>query len=62
MMRVCLMIEGQEGVTWEQWLALALAAEASGLDAAEKDPDVVPGQSLQRGQVPLLQICSSPLR
>ena len=22
-MRVCLMIEGQEGVTWEQWLALA---------------------------------------
>jgi len=24
---VCLMIEGQEGVTWEQWLALALAAE-----------------------------------
>jgi alkanesulfonate monooxygenase SsuD/methylene tetrahydromethanopterin reductase-like flavin-dependent oxidoreductase (luciferase family) len=31
-MRVCLMIEGQEGVTWEQWLALALAAEAAGLD------------------------------
>ncbi len=25
------MIEGQEGVTWEQWLALALAAEAVGL-------------------------------
>jgi alkanesulfonate monooxygenase SsuD/methylene tetrahydromethanopterin reductase-like flavin-dependent oxidoreductase (luciferase family) len=31
-MRVCLMIEGQEGVTWEQWLALAQAAEAAGLD------------------------------
>jgi alkanesulfonate monooxygenase SsuD/methylene tetrahydromethanopterin reductase-like flavin-dependent oxidoreductase (luciferase family) len=31
-MRVCLMIEGQEGVTWEQWLALALAAETAGLD------------------------------
>jgi alkanesulfonate monooxygenase SsuD/methylene tetrahydromethanopterin reductase-like flavin-dependent oxidoreductase (luciferase family) len=31
-MRVCLMIEGQEGVTWEQWLALAEAAEAAGLD------------------------------
>jgi alkanesulfonate monooxygenase SsuD/methylene tetrahydromethanopterin reductase-like flavin-dependent oxidoreductase (luciferase family) len=29
---VCLMIEGQEGVTWEQWLALALAAESAGLD------------------------------
>jgi alkanesulfonate monooxygenase SsuD/methylene tetrahydromethanopterin reductase-like flavin-dependent oxidoreductase (luciferase family) len=26
------MIEGQEGVTWEQWLALALAAEEAGLD------------------------------
>ncbi len=32
-MRVCLMIEGQEGVTWEQWLALARAAEDAGLDA-----------------------------
>jgi alkanesulfonate monooxygenase SsuD/methylene tetrahydromethanopterin reductase-like flavin-dependent oxidoreductase (luciferase family) len=31
-MRICLMIEGQEGVTWEQWLALAKAAEAAGLD------------------------------
>jgi alkanesulfonate monooxygenase SsuD/methylene tetrahydromethanopterin reductase-like flavin-dependent oxidoreductase (luciferase family) len=26
-MRVCLMIEGQEGVSWEQWVALARAAE-----------------------------------
>jgi alkanesulfonate monooxygenase SsuD/methylene tetrahydromethanopterin reductase-like flavin-dependent oxidoreductase (luciferase family) len=31
-MRICLMIEGQEEVTWEQWLALALAAESAGLD------------------------------
>ena len=31
-MRVCLMIEGQEGVSWEQWLALARAAEDAGLD------------------------------
>ena len=30
-MDVCLMIEGQEGVTWEQWLALARAAEDAGL-------------------------------
>jgi alkanesulfonate monooxygenase SsuD/methylene tetrahydromethanopterin reductase-like flavin-dependent oxidoreductase (luciferase family) len=29
---LCLMVEGQEGVTWDQWLALALAAEAAGLD------------------------------
>jgi alkanesulfonate monooxygenase SsuD/methylene tetrahydromethanopterin reductase-like flavin-dependent oxidoreductase (luciferase family) len=30
--RICLMIEGQEGVTWEQWLALAQATEAAGLE------------------------------
>jgi F420-dependent oxidoreductase-like protein len=32
-MRVCLMIEGQDGVTWDQWRALATTAEASGFDA-----------------------------
>ena len=31
-MRVCLMIEGQEGVAWEEWRALARAAESAGLD------------------------------
>src|SRR3954452_5161146 len=31
-MRICLMIEGQEGVTWEQWRALARACEEHGLD------------------------------
>jgi F420-dependent oxidoreductase-like protein len=31
-MRVCLMIEGQEGVTWDQWLALAGACEEHGLE------------------------------
>jgi hypothetical protein len=31
-MRICLMIEGQEGVTWEQWVALASACEEHGLD------------------------------
>jgi F420-dependent oxidoreductase-like protein len=31
-MRVCLMIEGQEDVTWEQWLALADACEEHGLE------------------------------
>jgi F420-dependent oxidoreductase-like protein len=31
-MRFELMIEGQEGVTWPEWLALATAAEASGLE------------------------------
>ncbi|MGI9113146.1 MAG: TIGR03560 family F420-dependent LLM class oxidoreductase [Gaiellaceae bacterium] len=31
-MRVCLMIEGQEGVSWDEWVALGQAAEESGLD------------------------------
>jgi alkanesulfonate monooxygenase SsuD/methylene tetrahydromethanopterin reductase-like flavin-dependent oxidoreductase (luciferase family) len=31
-MRVCLMLEGQEGITWDQWVLLADAAEAAGLD------------------------------
>jgi alkanesulfonate monooxygenase SsuD/methylene tetrahydromethanopterin reductase-like flavin-dependent oxidoreductase (luciferase family) len=30
--RINLMVEGQEGVTWEQWLALARATEAAGLE------------------------------
>ena len=30
--RINLMIEGQEGVTWEQWHALACAAEGVGLE------------------------------
>jgi len=32
-MRVCLMIEGQESVTWEEWLDLAKACEDSAIDA-----------------------------
>jgi F420-dependent oxidoreductase-like protein len=32
-MRVCLMIEGQEGVTWEDWVALAQTCEQVGLEA-----------------------------
>jgi F420-dependent oxidoreductase-like protein len=31
-MEICLMIEGQEGVTWDQWLSLALAGEEHGFD------------------------------
>jgi F420-dependent oxidoreductase-like protein len=29
-MQICLMIEGQEGVTWEQWRSLAIACEEHG--------------------------------
>jgi F420-dependent oxidoreductase-like protein len=31
-MDVCLMIEGQEGVSWEQWLSLALGCEEHGFE------------------------------
>ncbi len=31
-MRICLMVEGQEGVSWEEWVALARATEAHGLE------------------------------
>jgi F420-dependent oxidoreductase-like protein len=31
-MRVCLMIEGQEGVTWDDWVRLATLTEMHGLD------------------------------
>jgi F420-dependent oxidoreductase-like protein len=31
-MRVCLMVEGQEGVRWADWVALAQATERSGLE------------------------------
>jgi F420-dependent oxidoreductase-like protein len=31
--RFCLMIEGQEGVTWDRWLALAATAERLGFEA-----------------------------
>src|SRR5579862_5706266 len=46
-MRVCLMVEGQEGVTWEQWLALADAAEAAGLDGLFRSDHY---RSIVRGQ------------
>jgi F420-dependent oxidoreductase-like protein len=32
-MQICLMIEGQEDVSWSQWLALAAACEESGVPA-----------------------------
>ena len=32
-MRICLMVEGQENVTWDRWVALARACEEHGFDA-----------------------------
>jgi len=42
--RVCLMIEGQEGVSWSDWLALGQAAEESGLEGLFRS-DHYSGQS-----------------
>ena len=33
LVRLALMIEGQEGVTWDDWVALASACEEHGVDA-----------------------------
>jgi F420-dependent oxidoreductase-like protein len=41
-MRVCLMIEGQEGVTWEEWSALAGTAEAAGFEALFRSDHYMP--------------------
>ncbi|HEV2901854.1 MAG TPA: LLM class flavin-dependent oxidoreductase, partial [Gaiellaceae bacterium] len=48
-MRVALMVEGQEGPSWDDWLALAEACEQHGLEAlfrsdhylSQADPDRV---------------------
>lgn len=41
-MRICLMIEGQEEVTWDQWLALALACEEHGLEGLFRSDHYAP--------------------
>src|SRR5947207_1005016 len=41
-MRINLMIEGQEGVTWDQWLALALACEEHGLEGLFRSDHYAP--------------------
>jgi F420-dependent oxidoreductase-like protein len=51
-MRVCLMIEGQEDVTWEDWLALAEASERAGLEALfRSDHYLSGGGRLKRGSL-----------
>jgi alkanesulfonate monooxygenase SsuD/methylene tetrahydromethanopterin reductase-like flavin-dependent oxidoreductase (luciferase family) len=47
--RISLMIEGQEGVEWDQWLALALAAETAGLEGLFRSDHY---RSIVRGEPP----------
>jgi alkanesulfonate monooxygenase SsuD/methylene tetrahydromethanopterin reductase-like flavin-dependent oxidoreductase (luciferase family) len=41
--RLALMIEGQEGVTWDDWVALADACEANGIEALFRSDHYVSG-------------------
>jgi len=44
--RFCLMIEGQEGVTWDDWLALAQTAERLGFEALFRSDHYFSGQGV----------------
>lgn len=49
-MDICLMIEGQEGVTWDEWLSLALACEEHGFDGLFRSDHYLSfDQPMQRG-------------
>jgi F420-dependent oxidoreductase-like protein len=49
-MRVALMIEGQEGVSWEQWCALATACEQHGIETLFRSDHYI-SQSNETGNV-----------
>src|ERR1041384_6590204 len=46
--RLALMIEGQEGVTWEDWVALAEACEEHGVEALFRSDHYVSGSDETR--------------
>ncbi|MHB1835894.1 MAG: TIGR03560 family F420-dependent LLM class oxidoreductase [Solirubrobacteraceae bacterium] len=52
-MQLCLMIEGQEGVSWPQWLALAQACERHGIPALFRSDHYMnlDGQHPERGSL-----------
>ena len=52
-MELCLMIEGQEGVTWPQWLALARACEEHGIGTLFRSDHYLnlDGQHPERGSL-----------
>jgi F420-dependent oxidoreductase-like protein len=43
--RVCLMIEGQENVTWDQWKAIAAACEDSGIETLFRSDHYLSGSA-----------------
>jgi hypothetical protein len=52
-MELCLMIEGQEGVTWPQWVALARACEQHGIPSLFRSDHYMnlDGQHPERGSL-----------
>jgi F420-dependent oxidoreductase-like protein len=46
--RLALMIEGQEGVTWEDWVALAETCEANGVEAMFRSDHYISGSDESR--------------
>jgi F420-dependent oxidoreductase-like protein len=52
-MQLCLMIEGQEDVTWEQWVALARTCEAHGIGTMFRSDHYMnlDGQAPERGSL-----------
>ncbi|HZT84658.1 MAG TPA: hypothetical protein VE984_04460 [Gaiellaceae bacterium] len=50
-MRLALMIEGQEGVTWSDWCALADACEEHGVETLAGDVPR-PGAARERDRLP----------
>src|SRR4051794_26977520 len=66
-MDLCLMIEGQNGVTWPQWMELARACEEAEIPALFRSDHHLsldaPGGSLAAGgPTPALAAITSPLR
>src|SRR3954466_14133341 len=47
-MRLALMIEGQEGVTWDDWVALADACEEHGVEALFRSDHYISGSDEPR--------------
>src|SRR3954464_6491662 len=47
-MDLCVMIEGQEGVTWPQWLAIADACERHGIPTLFRSDHYLPHGGLER--------------
>jgi alkanesulfonate monooxygenase SsuD/methylene tetrahydromethanopterin reductase-like flavin-dependent oxidoreductase (luciferase family) len=50
-MRICLMIEGQEDVTWEDWTALAAACEEHGIEALFRSDHYIGLEHPERGSL-----------